>query len=43
MDNTGGNIELAGAADYGMGINDTLTLVYSATRSLWLETARSDN
>lgn len=43
MDNTGGTIELAGAADYAMGINDTLTLVYSATRSLWLETARSDN
>lgn len=43
MDNTGGNIELAGAADYAMGINDTLTLVYSSTRSLWLETARSDN
>jgi hypothetical protein len=43
MDNSGGTIELAGAADYVMGINDTLTLVFSATRWLWLETARSDN
>lgn len=43
MDNTGGTIELNGASDYAMGVNDTLTLVYSSTRSLWLEIARSDN
>jgi len=43
IDGAGGNVQLAGGVDYVMGINDTLTLAYSATRALWLEQSRSNN
>lgn len=41
IDGTGGNTNLSGAVDYVMGINDTLTLLYS--NSKWVEIARSNN
>jgi hypothetical protein len=38
----GARTKLAGATNFVMGQDDSLTLIYSSTRSLWLEVARTD-
>ena len=40
---SGGNVKLAGAADFILGLNDVITFHFNASKAVWIENTRSTN